>query len=268
VIPEESAVRQPHDSARCGSWIDFTRGMMRQTLSLFPAGTLLLAAAAAAATLVPVLGRALVDTREAVERLEPWRPWTGHLVHGTLAHLALNLGALVPLGLLREHRRGTTAFLLECAAIAACVAAGIRLLHPSWTSYCGLSGVVYGLLALVLLDGPSGSTRWMARGAVAALALKSALEYRAGGWLTNGGALEDLLGVVFLPGSHCAGLAAGVAVALLYALPSGAPAHAERKARAASPGSAASRSDPTIAAPAAPAAFTAAAWPGVTPPRA
>lgn len=256
--------------ARRGSCFAFIGGTARQTLSLFPAGTLLLASAAALATLIPLLSRILIDAREAVDRLEPWRPWTGHLVHGTVAHLALNLAAFVPLGLLRERRRGTTGFLLECAAIAACVAAGIRLFHPSWTTYCGLSGVVYGLLALVLLEGPSTrSARAVCWGAAALLAIKSVSEYHGGGWLAEGAALEGLLGVVFLPASHCAGLAAGAAITLLYAAsPGTASAHASRNARTAPSGSGASRIAPTIAAPAAPARLTRAAWPGVTPPRA
>lgn len=252
------------------SCLAFVRETARQTLALFPAGTFLLASAATLATLLPFLGRILIDAREAADRLEPWRPWTGHLVHGTLAHLALNLAAFVPLGLLRERRRGTAGFLLECAAIAACVAAGIRLFHPSWTTYCGLSGVVYGLLALVLLEGPtSRGARAVCWSAVAVLAVKSVSEYRGGGWLVEGAALEGLLGVVFLPASHVAGLVAGAAITLLYAASSGtALAHASRNARTASSGSGASRIAPTIAAPPAPARLTPAACPGVTPPRA
>ena len=141
-------------------------GVARETLALLPVGSLLLAAAAVASTLTPLLSRLLIDLREG-SRFEPWRPFTGHLVHGSSTHLLLDLAAFVPLAALRERRAGTGMLFVEVLALAAGVAAGIRLLHdPSggiaWTSYCGLSGIVYGLAVIVLLDAGSGSRRGLA----------------------------------------------------------------------------------------------------------
>jgi membrane associated rhomboid family serine protease len=249
----------------------FIGGVARETLALLPVGSLLIAAAAVASTLAPLLSRLLVDLRES-SRFEPWRPLTGHLVHGSSTHLLLDLAAFVPLAAIRERRAGTGMLLVEMLALAAGVSAGIRLLHdPSmpggiaWTSYCGLSGVVYGLAVIVLLDAGSAVATGPRAAVAAALMAKSCLEYGAGGWLASSSALEDALGVVYMPGAHCAGCAVGLYI--VHA--SRAPAfHPSRKRLAASRGSGTSRSPPIMAAPAAPLRLRSAACRGSMPPSA
>ncbi len=188
-----------------------------------PVATTLLAVVAVAATCHPRLGAQLEDTRNLLATFEWWRPITGHLAHAGALHLVLNLAVFIPLGALRESRVGTRQFLVELLALAASVAAGIRFLHGEWDTYRGLSGIVYGLLTVLLLDTTRkhpGDDLRAARsrsrlGLVAFLAGKSVLEYGGDGWLVATGWFESSLGVTYLPGSHCAGIAAGAAIALL-----------------------------------------------------
>ncbi|HVR76529.1 MAG TPA: rhomboid family intramembrane serine protease [Planctomycetota bacterium] len=189
-------------------------------LSRAPLGTLLVAALAVAASLAPPLGAILIDLRGLAGGSEPWRILTGQLVHGSLLHLLLNLLVFVPVAALRERRVKTAGFLLEWAILAASVAAAVRLFHGDWSTFCGLSGVVYGLLILVLLDpgrrkqpaGAAASRRW-AHLAVLFLVLKSLAELAGGGWIIEQRGLENALGVVYLAGSHVGGAAAGLAIA-------------------------------------------------------
>jgi membrane associated rhomboid family serine protease len=237
----------------------------RDLLAHFPAGSCLIAAAATVATLAPLASRLLIDLREGADRFEPWRPWTGHLVHGSVTHLALDLALFTPLAFLRERRAGLAAFLLEYAFLAAFVAAGVRVLHLEWATYCGLSGVVYGLLTIVLLEAATAGTLPLAGTLLAALALKSTAEYAGGGWLFAGPGFERALGVDYLPGAHVAGIAAG---ALAWRLQRPASVQSARKRRAADSGSAAPARPPIMAAPAAPARRTSPACSGAMPPSA
>ncbi len=195
-------------------------------LCRLPIGTALLSVVAVAATCHPRLGAQLEDARNLLVTFEWWRPITGHLAHAGALHLVLNLAVFIPLGAFRESRVGTRQFLLELLALAASVAAGIRFLHGEWDTYRGLSGVVYGLLVVLLLDTTRkhpGDELPVARsrsrlGLVAFLTGKSVLEYSGDGWLVATGWFESSLGVVYLPGSHCAGIAGGTAITLLAAI--------------------------------------------------
>ena len=168
---------------------------------------------------MPAVSARLIDLR-ALTGFDPWRLFTGHLVHGSLTHLLLNLAFFMALGGLRERRVGTIRFLLEYALLAACVAVGVRLLHSGWSSYCGLSGVVYGTLVLVLLDHRRDANRkthtpslgaWV----VGCISIKTTFELAGGGWVLGPGALEDSFGVLYLAGSHAAGIVGGLLLALV-----------------------------------------------------
>jgi rhomboid family GlyGly-CTERM serine protease len=183
----------------------------RQLLSLFPAGTLILAVLASFVAAAPALSRLCLDLRSAGE---PWRPLTGHLAHGSWMHFLSNLLVFVPVSILRERRVGTLRLFFEFSFLAILVAGGVRALHPGWTSYCGLSGITYGFLAALLLDECRAAPD-ARRGAplalvFLALCVKSALELSAGGWILSSDALKDALGVAYLPGSHCAGILGGI----------------------------------------------------------
>ena len=151
----------------------------------------LIAGLALAATFVPALGLLFEDVRE-LDRNAPgelWRPLTGHLAHGSATHLALNLIVFLPLALWRERRVGSLRLAIELTALALGVAGGVRLLHGDWATYRGLSGVVYGLIAIVFLTPPfseggraaveqaHGRARGIGRLVVGVLVVKSALEY-------------------------------------------------------------------------------------------
>jgi membrane associated rhomboid family serine protease len=227
---------------------------------------LALAGCALAASASAPLAEALEDRSELESggRLELWRPLTGHLVHGSPLHLALNLALFAPLAWCRERRRGAAGFVVEYLLLAAAVALGVRLLHEGWTSYRGLSGVIYGLLCLSLIEGARpGPAFALAALAAGALGLKSLAETLAGGWLLETPGLGESLGIVFLPASHLAGVAAGVVLGLLLR-----HCHGASSSAAVCRGSELSRSAPITATPAAPVAATAAAPAAVMPPRA
>jgi len=245
---------------------------MRARWRSFPVGTVILAGTAVIAALAPTLSSRLIDLHGATG-FEPWRFFTGHLVHGNRTHLLLNLAFFVALGTLREHRVGTIRFLLEYTVLAACVAVGIRLLHSGWSSYCGLSGIVYGTLTLVLLDRRSSdatekTSAWgLGSLVVGCISVKTAFELVGGGWVLGRNVLESSFGVLYLAGSHAAGIAGGLLLAFAYHQ-GRAPSQPLRNSLTATAGSGASRMDPIIAAPAAPERLSVPACSGVTPPRA
>ncbi len=252
------------------------RGACRELLAQYPAGTACLALFATLSTALPFLRRALIDIRDLSDRFEPWRFFTGHLVHASYQHLVLNLALFVPISAWRERKVGLQRLLLELLVIAGAVALGVRWLHTGWSTYCGLSGVVYGLLAVALLGAPMKAARaWpLSRRLmigpliVAILAVKTTLECLQNGWIWQGKFLESTLGVVYLSGSHAAGLFAGLCVAIAWSLEARSELQARRNDPVTEPGSAASRMAPIIAAPAAPDLLSPDAALGVTPPSA
>lgn len=178
----------------------------------WPVLTISLAAVAIGIRFAPSLGLRLEDRPDLLTR--PWRIFTGHLAHGAPAHLAWNLLLLVPLAAGRERARGAWRLAAELAVSALCVGLAVRWLHPDWTSYRGLSGIVYSLLGLWLLDsarpgeGRATLGRWLAALGLAGLAAKTILEVAAGGWVGATDGLTGTLGVRYLPGSHAGGLLA------------------------------------------------------------
>jgi rhomboid family GlyGly-CTERM serine protease len=93
-----------------------------------------------------------VYDRLAISQGEWWRLISGHWVHSDLEHALWDIGALLVLGLLFESR-----LKLELFGVLALGALGIDLwlwyVEPSLAYYCGLSGILNGLLAL-------GLARW------------------------------------------------------------------------------------------------------------
>jgi membrane associated rhomboid family serine protease len=252
---------------RIWSRIAHFRGVVRETLVQFPVGASLLALAAAVTTLLPFLNRLCIDERSMEGRFEPWRVFTGHLVHGNVLHLVLNLLVFTPLAVFRERRVGIARLALEYATIALCVSAGVRLLGGAWTTYCGLSGVAYGFLVIVL----AADRTLLGLTVIAALAVKTALEAASGGWIFGREGLESSLGVTYLYGSHVAGMAAGMLLVVLGRLATRHGSVGPQPARNRSttlPGSSAPRMAPITAAPDAPARRSSAARSGRIPPSA
>ena len=101
---------------------------------------------------------AWVFDRIAIAQGEWWRLITGHWVHSDLEHATWDIGALLVLGLLFESRLKGKLF-----TVLALSTLGIDLwlwyALPSLNYYCGLSGILNGLLALGLLHHGIGRAR-------------------------------------------------------------------------------------------------------------
>jgi len=154
-------------------------------------------------------GAAPVDwvfDRTAIEQGEWWRLLTGHWVHSDDGHAIWNIAALVLLGLVSERTMGNGMPVALIAATAA-VDAWLWWGAPHLQQYCGLSGILNGLLAAAL------ARQWQLYRhplilliGVGAL-VKIALE------ITSGQALFTQTAWPSVPESHAVGLLAGLVVA-------------------------------------------------------
>ena len=111
-----------------------------------PWRTLILAAVALAAAAFPGSLELLELNREAVAGGQVWRFATGHLVHGSRYHLGLDLAAWVLAGLLFEAGLGRR-YWAVLAVSAVFIDAGFLYLQPELAAYCGLSGILNGIMA-------------------------------------------------------------------------------------------------------------------------
>ena len=150
--------------------------------------------------------------------LEFWRPITAHLAHLNFPHLLLNVAFFFPLAWLREYRRGSLGFGREFIILAVAVAVAVRLIHPDWVTYRGLSGVIYGLLVLTVLEQDLRLKRKNTTGdeasqgskrpslisilIVACLFIKTVVEILHGGWIFFSESLSYTLTDEYLPGSQ------------------------------------------------------------------
>ncbi len=157
---------------------------------------------------------ALVYNRQALAQGEIWRLLTGHFVHCDFAHLGWNLAALLILGGLLEQRLGTR--LLGVVAISCLgVSSWLWFVKADLLLYCGLSGMLNGLLAVLL------ATLWqesrhpalplVAVGVLLKIFIEAASQQ----------AIFTHLSWAGVPGAHGAGLAAGVIYLLTIAAPGG-----------------------------------------------
>jgi rhomboid family GlyGly-CTERM serine protease len=78
---------------------------------------------------------------------EYWRLLTGHLVHGSVRHAALNLAGLALMGALFPRHYALSQWLFVAAASIAAIDAGFVWNEPHLAWYVGLSGVLHGVLA-------------------------------------------------------------------------------------------------------------------------
>ena len=147
--------------------------------------------------------------RAAIANGELWRLVTGHLVHSDAAHLAWNLGAFVILGALAETRLGLRPLPLLGLLLGAATAIDLWLwwLEPGMLRYCGLSGLLNGLLAAAAIG------LWRRTGSPVFLLLLIGDLAKIGLEAGLGGALLPTSGLAWgaVPGAHLAGLAAGMA---------------------------------------------------------
>lgn len=94
---------------------------------------------------------ALVLDREAVLGGELWRLWSGHWVHLDLRHAAINLCALALLALIAARMRQLRPLLARSLLMMPLTAVLLLLAAPGLQWYAGLSGLLHGWAAWLLL---------------------------------------------------------------------------------------------------------------------
>ncbi|HWK73516.1 MAG TPA: rhombosortase [Povalibacter sp.] len=124
-----------------GSPRSIGRGQAVWLLGLICAASVLLALGTEATRL------ALRYERSAILAGEYWRLITGHLVHGTAAHLLLNMAGLGLIAGLFPRDYSLRQWLLILLLSVAAIDAGLVLFEPQLQWYVGLSGVLHGALA-------------------------------------------------------------------------------------------------------------------------
>jgi rhomboid family GlyGly-CTERM serine protease len=87
------------------------------------------------------------DRLAVVDAHQLWRLVTGHLVHGSVTHMALNLAGLGLLAALFPRHYSLTGWLGITGSSLAAIAVGFVFYEPHLAWYVGLSGVLHGGLA-------------------------------------------------------------------------------------------------------------------------
>ena len=172
-----------------------------------PWRTLLLGAAAVAAHLA--LGSApdgWVFDRGAIAHGEWWRLLTGHWVHSDPGHALWNIAALLLAGIVFEARLGwrlPLALLLATAGVDAWLWWG----EPGLMCYCGLSGILNGLIAAGLYRLWRATRHPVVLLTACCIALKIVVEASLGQALMTRTAWPSV------PATHAAGFLFGLAAA-------------------------------------------------------
>jgi len=102
---------------------------------------------------------------------ELWRLVTGHLIHLGWAHWALNAFALTLVSLLARRPLGLGDMARSIPALAAAISLMLLVFDTDVPDYVGLSGVLYGLVLLVLWP-QAREGRWLAWAALVYLAVR------------------------------------------------------------------------------------------------
>jgi rhomboid family GlyGly-CTERM serine protease len=191
---------------RSASTFPIAPAIRRGSVSL-PWRSLLLAAAAILAYLA--FGNAPVDwvfDRAAIAGGEWWRLITGHWVHCDPAHVGWDVAALLVFGALFEERlkwRLPLALLVASLGVDAWLWWGL----PSLAQYCGLSGILNGVLILGLVSLWRETRHPLVWLTGAAAAMKIVLEIHLGQALLTETAWPSV------PTAHAAGFLCGLALA-------------------------------------------------------
>lgn len=153
--------------------------------------------------------------RSALQNAEYWRFFTGHLVHSSWSHLAINLAALVVLQQLFGRALRQIEWVWGYAFIG--VAIGICLLAFSrfgsvYGSVYGLSGLLHGLFVFAACRALTNDVL-MAAGVLLLIAVKVGWEQ------INGGSafMAELIGMPIATDAHLYGALAGAVLGALLA---------------------------------------------------
>ena len=107
---------------------------------------------------------------------EYWRLLTGHFVHGTTAHLLLNLAGLAVVAALFARDYSLGGWLLILGVSIAAIDIGFVFYEPQLQWYVGFSGVLHGALAAGAIAWIRHESRQLALGLLVVLVGKLAWE--------------------------------------------------------------------------------------------
>ncbi|MBM4034194.1 MAG: rhombosortase [Planctomycetes bacterium] len=189
------------------------RVMFNHSIECLTIASAAVVAAALAVQAWPSARDALALHRPAIAAGQWWRLVTGHIVHCDWRHLAADAGTFALLCWIGLRRPRTALTVVVLSAVAAGVA--VYLWAGGITTYMGISGINYALLAWLLLVRALEERGWraLAYGAVlAAICGKAVFEAATGAQVVN---VCLPPGVEVVAVAHVAGIVVGVAAALL-----------------------------------------------------
>ncbi len=137
---------------------------------------------------------------------EYWRWLSGHFVHNNIAHLAMNLAALLSLFWLGLPLANLACLLLLLPVLALLNSVFLFGFYPELQWYVGLSGVLHGLAAMI------GIGLWQQRdktGLLLFIGLLLKLLWEQSGFY-HGGSTAELIGVRVATEAHLGGGIAGL----------------------------------------------------------
>jgi rhomboid family GlyGly-CTERM serine protease len=171
--------------------------------------------------------------RDAILAGQLWRLVTGNLVHWSMEHFLLDVGAFLVVGLMVEgYLKQNYAWILLASAVA--VGCGVLAFAPEMTVYRGLSGVDSGQFAAALCVESATALRdrrrwiWVAP-AMSIFVIKIVYECTSGQMLFGTESLGDI--GIPTPVAHAAGAAAAVALVCGTMLAQSPTAAADRMTR-------------------------------------
>jgi rhomboid family GlyGly-CTERM serine protease len=152
-----------------------------------------------------------------IQNGEVWRLLTGHLVHGSFSHMALNLAGMVLLAGLFPRHYSLRAWLVIAAASIAVIDVGFVWYEPQLEWYVGLSGVLHGALA------GGAITWWRYESKGLAMAMSALLAAKLA-WEQSNGALPFSGDMNVIVAAHLYGAIGGaIAGALIWCVSRGWP---------------------------------------------
>ena len=93
----------------------------------------------------------LVLDRDKLMAGQVWRLWTGHLAHVDATHAAVNLAALTILAAVAARMRQLSPLVLASLVLMPGIGIGLLLTSPDLQWYTGLSGLLHGWAAWLLV---------------------------------------------------------------------------------------------------------------------
>ncbi len=155
----------------------------------------------------------LLAYRRALAAREPWRLFTGHFVHLSLLHAALNVVALLLLDRLFADRLRPRELFAILGIAPTVMSLILWLALPELQWYRGLSGVLHAVYfagCVVWIAASAGRARWLPSAALVGGTLKVLLEQP---WDASF-PMHEMLRVAVVPQAHLVGAIVGIAAGL------------------------------------------------------